>query len=452
MADAPTTASMGNIGTGRRSAPICGSDRHLKSWNSHSNKVEKSVMRTQEHRIGNPAVDLPRQLGVRTPIKRLGAWILNLLLFVVTLPGRLVCRKASPPSGDPARILIIRADQIGDVIMSTAILPALRQSFPAARIDSLCGSWAAEIIRFNRYIDNVIVFDCPWWAPAGSRARSWKKFPWHVLRLIAALRRTRYDVAIDLRGDIRHIFLFTYLSGAGRRISNDRSGGRFLLTDCVPYQEDLHELEKDWVVLAPLGIPPADHPPEVHYTQEHMQAAAAVLKAHDIRPKRFIVVFNGGRSPLRHIPMPVLAQACSQLMKKTGNAIVIVGSSADHRRADVLLRRIAELSGDDSALHNLCGRLNLLELAALISAARLFIGTDSSVSHLAAAAGVPRVVVFGPTDPHLCAPEGAQTIHHRHPCCPYLWTRCLVSHNRISVAGVEAISAQEIANAAAPML
>ena len=111
-------------------------------------------MRTHKHRIAN--LDLPPQLGVQTPIKRLGAWILNLLLLVVTLPGRLIRGKSPPPPGNPIRILIARPDQIGDVIISTALLPTLRQNFPQARIDFLCGSWAAEIIRFNPYIDNVV--------------------------------------------------------------------------------------------------------------------------------------------------------------------------------------------------------------------------------------------------------------------------------------------------------
>lgn len=387
-------------------------------------------------------------MGVRAPLKRLGARILNTVLWVTTFPSRLGHRKFTPPAYPPARILVIRADQIGDVIMSTAVLPVLRGKLPEARIDFLCGSWAAEIVRFNRYVDNVIVFDCPWWAPAGSRTKTWKRFPCGVIRLLAALRRTRYDVAVDLRGDLRHIFLFMYLAGAVRRISNDRSGGRFLLTDCVPYQENLHEVEKDWSVLAPLGITPAGRQPQVHYTRKDELAAAAVLEDHDIHPRRLVVLFNGGRSPLRRIPAPVLAHACGELIKKSGNAVVVVGSSADRRPAIELLRRTAEIAGDDTGLLNLCGRLTLLQLAALLASARLFIGTDSSVSHLAAAVRVPRVVVFGPTDPRLCAPPGAQTIHHRYPCCPCLQTVCLVTRSRTSAACMRAIEVSDILQAA----
>jgi len=393
------------------------------------------------------------QLNVRTPLKRIGAYLLNIVLFLATWPSRRLWKSATSSTDEVKKILIIRADQIGDVIMSTTILPPLRRRFPQARIDFLCGSWAYGIVRCLPLIDNVLVFDCPWWAPRGQRRRAWQRFVTGVIPFVRALRRTAYDVAIDLRGDLRHIYLFMYLPRAKRRISTDRSGGRFLLTDCASYDDGLHEMDKNQAVISTLGVPDHDRRPALFYSREKEGVAARLCESYGLTREGFIAVFNGGRSRLRHVPETTLAQCCSKLIEHHGLPVVLLGGPADHSVAE----RVKEsISGSapylSDAVFNLCGMFDLMELPALLEYARIYIGTDSSVSHIAAAVGVPTLLLFGPTDPRLCAPYAARVIYHRYPCCPCLQTRCLVNGSRISAACMEAITAEEIVQSANTLL
>ncbi len=119
----------------------------------------------------------------------------------------------------------------------------------------LVGSWAGSLFRHNRDVDRLITIDCPWWAkrhgvPSGRlpNVRRW----WEFLRGIAGLRRERFDLYIDLRGDVRQLVFLGCLCGARHILTYRRNGGDFLADWSLPLSEDQHESSKDATSSVPM--------------------------------------------------------------------------------------------------------------------------------------------------------------------------------------------------------
>ena len=115
-------------------------------------------------------------MQVRSIKKRVFAWFLNIGLYVLTLPFRLFRTPKSTNIGNPDSFLIVRLDNIGDVILSTPLYHSIKERFPSAKISVLCGSWAKEILGNNPYVDSLIVVDCPWWSYIRNDAKTTGSF------------------------------------------------------------------------------------------------------------------------------------------------------------------------------------------------------------------------------------------------------------------------------------
>ncbi len=398
---------------------------------------------------------MPFHSHIRTPAKRRAGRVLSLILAILTAPRRILGKTRNSPASTPSpprRILIARLDQIGDVIMATPAIHALRQHFPNAQIDLLCGSWAVDIVKGNPDISEVIPFDCPWWVPGPHHWMTTLDSLRRLPGLIRLLQQRHYDIFIDLRGDMRLSYLFGWLTGIPVRIGSIRSGGSFLLTHPVPYREGVHEVHRNFNVIAALGVPACSPVPIVKYSSADSSRAQRILGAAGITVGAFIVVFNGGRSPLRHIPTATLAQACARLLREKTWGLVIVGGKKDAPEAQHLAEDIRSIMTTDlhQPILNLCGEITLLETTAIISLAALFIGSDSSVTHLAASTGTPIVAVYGPTVPDECGPltENSIKLYHRYPCSPCLQTHCLVTKEPRTAACMNSILPEEICHAA----
>src|SRR5215475_9994832 len=138
--------------------------------------------------------------------------------------------------------------------MATSVLKPLRDALDASKLDVLAGPWAAQIFECHPAVDEVLPFATPWWSAArgaslGERLRAWAALP----SMIRKIKGRRYDVGIDLRGDLRQIALFLRLGGMPIRVSSDRTGGRTLLTYVWTHDPALHEVEKDAAIAALVG-------------------------------------------------------------------------------------------------------------------------------------------------------------------------------------------------------
>ena len=165
-------------------------------------------------------------------------------------------------------ILLVRLRLIGDVVFTTPAIRAVRRHYPDARLSYIVEEEAAPIVLGNPHLDDVIVAVNPR-APGRLRAD---------LALMRALRRAKYDVAIDLHGGPRSSLL-TWASGAPRRIGFNVAGRSWMYTTRVARPRALrprHSVETQWDLLRPLGISPPDPETDPTEMREDPAAVAAV--------------------------------------------------------------------------------------------------------------------------------------------------------------------------------
>ena len=135
------------------------------------------------------------------------------------------------------KILVIRLDGIGDVLLSTPVYEALKKQYPSAKLTVLVGAHTKGVIKMNPYIDNVLVLRNTWFTTISKI-----KFG-EILSMLRKIRKEEFDIGIDLRGDIRNILLM--FSGKVRyRIGYGITGGGFLLNRMPHYEKKTHEVDK----------------------------------------------------------------------------------------------------------------------------------------------------------------------------------------------------------------
>jgi heptosyltransferase III len=285
------------------------------------------------------------------------------------------------PFGLPPRprILVVALRRLGDVLFATPLIASIRRAFPQARIDALVFADTAGMLAGNRDLDRVVTMP-----PARGTMAS----------LALALRLfKRYDLAVSTQSGDRPTF-FALL--AGRRHVGPIDGGRrgalrrMALSRAVPNVPGLHRLEDMLRLADALGI-------------ERVPLLAC----------------PGGAAPRRFAPGPYAVihaaphfiykrwtrdgwRALAAGLRDRGLAILATGGPAPAERAF-----LDDVWGQDGAVTRLDGALSWPELTALLAQARLYVGPDTSVTHLAAASGCPTVALYGPTDPRLWGPVPA---------------------------------------------
>ena len=344
---------------------------------------------------------------MRSGFKRVAAILVERTIALLAIPLRL--RAPQPPSGTPARILVVRCDHIGDAVMATPALRNLREAFPDSSITLLAGPWAADAFRESSLVDDVMVYATPWWCAArgqdrAAQLRAWRKLP----SVIRALRARRFDLAIDLRGDLRQITFFLAMPRAARRVSSDRTGGTTMLSDWCTHDAAQHEVMKSCAVadvairgagvqpqarvdgvpgLPPLELPIASIPAPL---QREIETASG--------PAGYVTLAIKGNAPNKSWPLARAAELVRRLRDTHGLGTVFVGGPADTAVGHQL-----HVATDGRSL-NTAGRCTLRETVALCAGAVVSIAVDSGPMHLAAASSTPVVALFGPTDPALYKP------------------------------------------------
>lgn len=336
-------------------------------------------------------------------------------------------RRSRPAAGEVRRILVLRLERIGDLLMSLPALHAIRRRAPHAVTDLVVGSWNEALARQVEGVDLVEIMDAPWLA-RGAGGAGWPA----LLRQAGRWRARRYDLAIDLEGDIRSIVL---MSRAGARwcAGFGMAGGGPLLDDNVGFDPESHTAVNGVrLVAAAFG----DGPARQEWPVEGREAAARLPRAALTIPESAhaqagrLLAAVAGPAPLRplvglHIgagravkewPASRLAEVGTWAARDRGAAIVLTGSPADRAAADAVRRALPA----DAAVADTCGHADLLALAAVLSRLSLLITPDTGPMHLAAAVGTPLVALFGPSSPERWGPLSAQAriLRVDLPCSP----------------------------------
>ena len=284
---------------------------------------------------------------------------------------------AEPICSHAPRFLLLRGGAIGDFIATLPVLQALRAQWPGARIDiwgyphiaalAVAGGWAETVVSLDR----------------AEMARFFVPVPEFSEAQVAAVRS--YDI------------LFNYLHDpVGQVRSNLLLAGARQVVSGSPIIRHGHAIPFLLEPLRTLALFETDRVPELDFSGEARAAARRRLRALGLRG-RAVAVHPGSGSPAKHWPAARYVDVVRRL-RDEGREVVAVLGEADAAEAAVLARELPELP--------VLAGLTLVDLGAALAECRAFLGNDSGIAHLAAAAGLPVVVLFGPSDPETWAPRG----------------------------------------------
>jgi lipopolysaccharide heptosyltransferase II len=319
-----------------------------------------------------------------------------------------VLRRRRPPQA-LRRILLLRLERIGDLLMTLPAIADARALAPSAEIDLVVGSWNLPIARAIPSVNRVEALDPSWLA----REHDGLDFV-RLVRHAWGWRARRYDIAIDFEPDIRSVLL---LAAAGARWTAGfaSGGGGPLLDVAIDYDPRAHTTDNARrLVTSAFGARPRDSSrPPLRVPESAERAAAARLAAAARGP--LVAVHVAGGRPIKQWEPDRFAAVARRLVESHGATIVLTGSASDrplveHVKAALPTRHVVDVAGD----------VDLLVLAALLTRVDLLVTGDTGPMHIAAAVGTPVVAVFGPSDPIRYGPRGARdtVVQVDLPCSP----------------------------------
>lgn len=337
------------------------------------------------------------------------------------------------------RVLIVRLDRIGDVLLSTPVIKAVRGICPNAHIAFMARRHAIDILKGNPYLDEVIVYE------KSGREKGFLR----NMRFIRKLRRKKFDIALILH-PTKRTHLIVSMAGIPERVGYNRKWG-FLLTTRIPHTKQYglkHEIDYALDLLRYTGLDAKDrtlYMPIDAVAERHVDE---MLEDNGIKKGDVCVAINPGASCVSKIwGADKFAGAADILNEKYGAKIVVVAGCADKARGD----KVAALM--KSGCVNLSGKTSVAELASLLRRAKLFISNDSGPVHIACAVGTPVVAVFGRSDrglsPRRWGPTGVRDIVlHKDVGCD----ECLAHNCKLGFKCLEAVTVDEVLAAAAKIL
>lgn len=277
------------------------------------------------------------------------------------------------------RVLVVRLRSIGDTVLATPSLFALKRFLPHASIDILLEGWIAPVLDGFPHVDNVVTFRR---GSAAARARVARR-----------LRATRYDVVYNLHGGTTAT-LITRATGARHRVGYQTYQYARLHNHLAPSSSLLweraqtHSVEQQLALLGWTGIPVSDRPPtRLAVTERAAVAIGSHLASAGLTDAPFAVIHPAAAFATKQWAPENFGQVATELVGK-GLGIVAIATPGETHIIDELKRNT---SGPVLALTD----LSLPEITALLERSRLFIGNDSGIAHIAAAVKAPSVVIFG---------------------------------------------------------
>jgi heptosyltransferase-2 len=337
------------------------------------------------------------------------------------------------------RILIVRTDRIGDVLLSTPSIKALRDAYPSAYIAMMVSPYTKDVLEGNPYLDEIIVYD------KDAKHKSWLD----SVQFTCNLKKKRFDLALILHPTNR-VHLITFFAGIHRRVGYNKKLG-FLLTDRIKHTKQLgekHELEYNLDLVRFLGIEPRDKGLFMPLKPEAEKWAQELLNQEGIKETDKLLVLHPGAScPSKIWPNDRFAQVADKLIDKYGFKALIVAGPKDTTLAENVVKKM-----HNSAI-NLAGQISVSQLASILKRCQLFISNDSGPVHIASALNSPVISIFGRKQPGLgpkrWGPLGMRNrVIHKEAGC----IRCLAHDCTKEFACLKAINVEDVLEAADSIL
>jgi ADP-heptose:LPS heptosyltransferase len=337
------------------------------------------------------------------------------LVRVLGLPTTYRARSSKRDAASKPRILLIRPDHLGDLVLTTPILAALRKHIPDAHITMMIGPWSSEIVARHPALDQLIT--CPF--PGFQRAPQKPLAPYMLLLQTAQqLRRTNYDLAINLRPDFWWGAALVYLAGIPRRAGYAIQPGEPFLTHALPFTQPEHATVSN-LRLTSAGLqalaypaPPEPYEPErypLHFapTENERAWVKERLEEASIPTELPVIALHPGTGAAVKLWRDEAWARCLNTLAQvapTRARIVLTGSQQERPMLE-------EISHSMETPPLLLTAMTVGQLAAVLGRARLVLGVDSGPLHLAVAQGTSTLQLFGPTDERIFGPWGAPEKH-----------------------------------------
>lgn len=276
------------------------------------------------------------------------------------------------------RVLLVRLRSIGDTVLATPSVFALKRFLPQAQVDILVEDWVAPLLTNHPDVDNVIVLE-----RGGVVART---------RVARELRAARYDVVYNLHGGTTATFL-TRATGARHRIGFKTYQYAKLHTELAPSpllvwgQQKTHSVEQQLALLGWTGVPVTDRPrTRLGIALDAAEIVNQRLAAAGLTDRKIALIHPAAAFATKSWATDNFARVAEYLADR-GFAPVAIAAPHESAIVNVLL--------DESSVGILSLELSLPEVTALAKRSQLFVGNDSGIAHIAAAVGTPSVVIFG---------------------------------------------------------
>lgn len=294
-------------------------------------------------------------------------------------------------------ILVINTFGIGDVLFTTPLVKTLRRHMPDARIDFLCNERTRYILKENRNLNDIIVYEKDDFRDVLKKSKI--AFVKKILSFIRTFRKKRYDLVVDLSLGYQMSFILK-LIGVKKRIGfNFRNRGRFL-TDKLTIDgfNEKHAIEYYLDVLKLIGIEDTEERNiELELSDEIKEWADDFIQTNSLKGKTLVGIAPGGGKSWgeaaiyrRWKPENFSYVALNLLKKKDDLAFMIFGSKDEN----FLCERI-EKDLEGKAI-NMCGKLSLPQSISLIRMCHNLLCNDGGILHIAVSQGVKTVSIFGP--------------------------------------------------------
>ena len=302
------------------------------------------------------------------------------------------------------RVLVVQPYGIGDLLFLTPVLRALRTISSVEKVDVLLGSRTEEVVRHNPHVDEIMSVNKDLF-----HQRKFSENLKEVISLGRKLRDKKYDLLLDysLRGE--YAFFGQFFLGIRRRAGFHYKRRGFFHNIRLPLQEgyqDKHVVDTVCELAERAGIPVEDRFLEFYLRDEDRKSLEDLKTDPRVDfAKRFLIVSPGGGESwgkdahFKRWPVRYFSDLINQVKKQWDiESVFIVGSGGEHALSEELQKLIQGRST------NWTGKLSLLQVAALMEKAALFIGNDGGLVHLAHALRVPLMAFYGPVDPNVYGP------------------------------------------------
>jgi ADP-heptose:LPS heptosyltransferase len=333
----------------------------------------------------------------------------DVALGAVASIARRVATRQRPDA--PRRLLLLRLERIGDLLMALPAIRDVRSLAPSAEIDLVVGGWNASLAQAIPSVTRVITLDARWLArDAGGQS---------LPALIKEARRWRsqhYDLAINFEPDVRSNLLLA-LSGAAWTVGWAGGGGGPVLDVSVDFDPFSHTITNARrLVRTAFDRAPADSArPLLTIPEPALRAATDRLGTGGPRSGPRVGMHVSGGRAIKQWDLDRFAEVAARLIDERHATLVLTGSRSDRPMVDHVKRALTPRPIIDAS-----GDIDLLELAAMLQHLDLLVTGDTGPLHLAYTVGTPVVAVFGPSAPQRYGPMGPadRIVRVDLPCSP----------------------------------